>query len=46
MIGVDFSNAKVTDAGLANLKKLTELQTLNLQGTRVTDAVGKPQRVY
>jgi hypothetical protein len=33
-----------TDAGLANLKGLTKLQSLNLWGTQVTDAGVKKLR--
>ena len=32
------SDIQITDAGLVHLKGLTGLQTLNLAGTKVTDA--------
>lgn len=35
---VDFSNSKVSDAGLEHLKRLTNLRTLYLSETAVTDA--------
>lgn len=38
VIGVAFSNRKVTDAGLEHLKGLTQLQHLILQNTKITDA--------
>ncbi len=37
VVGVDL-NTKVTDAGLAHLKRLTKLETLYLHRTKVTDA--------
>lgn len=39
VVGVDLNlNTKVTDAGLAHLKRLTKLETLYLHRTKVTDA--------
>jgi hypothetical protein len=35
---LSLENAAVTDAGPAHLKALTDLEALNLKGTRVTDA--------
>jgi len=32
-----YSSARVTDAGLAHLKGLTELERLNFLGTKITD---------
>ncbi len=37
VIGVDLEFTKVTDAGLARIKDLPQLQSLNLSGTKVTD---------
>ncbi len=38
VIGVELSGFRVTDAGLKNLKKLSNLQRLDLRSTRVADA--------
>jgi len=38
VIYLDFSESKVTDAGLAHLKQLPTLKSLNLRGTKITDA--------
>ena len=39
VVEVDLSyNTRMTDAGMADLKGLTNLQQLNLDGTQVTDA--------
>jgi len=35
--GVDLRLTKITDAGLEHLKRLTQLQSLNLTGTQITD---------
>jgi serine/threonine protein kinase len=38
VIGVDFGSTEVTDAGLEQLRGLTQLRVLNLSTTHVTDA--------
>ena len=38
VVGVDLSNMLVSDAGLAHLKGLTTLKSLNLFATQITDA--------
>lgn len=38
IVSLDLWGSQITDAGLAHLASLTELQTLYLTGTRITDA--------
>ena len=38
VVEVDFDNTEVTDAGLADLKRLTKLQMLRLSRSQVTDS--------